>query len=345
MSRKIWKNTFLSMVGIPMIGITAYLTCIEQPAYESTAMFTIKSSDSSGKESGGMLMGPAAQEITNGYLFKNIVESPAMFQAINRAYPIDATFAQGDSLTAFGGMTSLYQKNDNTAYTYYKRHVYVEVDENSGVATLYVRAYDARTANNIARAVLNDATSILNHQGSQSSKDMAAAVKKSLDEAEATLEKDQNELTKYRAAHGIYDADTYYKSVMEDKVDLSGKKVDADAQYKSITRVTPNNPMANSYKAEADVYGKAANGNGIGGNSGINEMSPYDYLKSRRDMDIKVLQSLKSDIATRNMAGIQAYYVEVESAPSLPGSAKYPTIFIDLVIALCACLFAWFVFG
>lgn len=345
MSRKIWKNTFLSMVGIPMIGATIYLTCIEQPSYESTAMMTIKSSDTHGKDGDGMLMGPAAQEITNGYLFKNIVESPAMFQAINRAYPINVMFSQADSITAYGGMTSFYQKNDNTAYAYYKRHVYVKIDENSGVTTLYVRAFDANTAQGIARAVLTNTTNVLNHKGGQANNDMAIAFKKSLSEAEATLEQDQAALTKYRTMHGIYDADTFYKSAMENKVDLTGKKVDADAQYKSITRVTPNNPMANSYKAESDVYSKAANNSDLGVQNDVSEMSPYDYLKGRRDMDIKVLQSLKSNISEHNLAGMQPYYVEVESAPTHPDSAKYPTIFIDMIIAFAACMLVWYIFG
>jgi capsular polysaccharide transport system permease protein len=128
------RPLFWVIVGIPNIISILYLCLIASPVYVSTASLIVYKPSQGVQSLSAMLSGAGGGSSTEGaYIVKDYIGSWDEFRNVLRTIDLLKHFKQGDLITRFGGLASLFRNTDVALWHYYQRRVSASIDQNSGI--------------------------------------------------------------------------------------------------------------------------------------------------------------------------------------------------------------------
>jgi capsular polysaccharide transport system permease protein len=276
------------------------------------------------------------------YVLKDYVASWQAFRDLAGKMDLAGNFAKGDIVGHYGGLLGLFRKNDVTLWRYYRKHVRVDVDVKSGIASVEVQAYQPGFARRLAEAVLTDALQHMNLMGREQAQTQLAAAQAKTSGIEAELAQTDAALARYRTSVGVYDPKEEYASDLTLLNDLGGKEAELRSQYAAVQKATPNSPvLQNLADAMASVQGRITAARRRFPELG-RVSAEYERLAGLRDNQQNLLQqaSLAEQQAMRSSAQSR-YYMQLISPPSRPETPELPARALWIGGVFLATLLLW----
>lgn len=335
------RPLFLYIFVIPNLAAALYFGVIASPVFVSRASLMVVN-PSSGATLNALISGGSGDSISGAYLFQNYAGSWEAFQKLNARIGLAHSFRQGDFVSAYGRLATGFHDNDLALWKYYARHVEVDVDDKSGIASIAVLGYRAGFAQTLLRALLADAE---RHFEEMTQARQQELLDRSADRAavlERSLRRDDAALAGYRAKTGSYDQKEHYLSLLSLLNNLAGKKSELESQYASVHAATPNSPDADNLRTALGALNARIAATKEDAGALEKSSAVYDSLVRKRDNDAAMLQQINLTIQEARLKTNQdRYYFNIISAPSAPATAEYPRALLWMGGILLASLVLW----
>lgn len=184
-SRRVVVRLALGVV-LPTIFAGIYYGSVATDLYESQALFTVQSADGGVSTSLESLIGivPGAGSARDGLAVRDYILSRDMLSLLEKDYGFVEHFSQSGA-DYLSRLESDATSEDR--YDYFLRRISVNMDSQSSVLTLSVKAFDAATANRFATAVLKLSEKMVNSLSHRAREDKIQFAQVELDKAEARL--------------------------------------------------------------------------------------------------------------------------------------------------------------
>ena len=324
--RLLRRPLFLALVLIPNLLSILYFGLVASPVYTSSASLIVVNPKQNGPSLSSLLSGASGDSSEQGgYILKSYFKSWDAFRNVEQRQQLAAHFRQGDPVSRFGGLISLFRTDDVALWRYFQRQLDVTIDQKSGIVSLDVDAYDPAYAVTLARALLGDAVRHMDAMNAQQERDYIRSALARKTAAEQALQNDLAALARYRSRTGTYDPKELYLSNLALMNSLAMKETDLKSQRDAIRGSTPGNPQADTLgTAMASVRGDIETTR-KGFPTMARASSEYEKLLVSRDNDITLLGQANMALhEAQASAEKNRYYLNVISNPSEPGFPESP---------------------
>jgi capsular polysaccharide transport system permease protein len=319
------RPLFLAFVAANLISVL-YFGLIASPVYVSRASLTVLNPTLQGSNLTSMLSGGSGDGTAEAaYVLKDYVGSWQAFHDLAGQTDLARNFSKGDIFGRYGGLSGLFQKSDVALWRYYRKHVRVDVDVKSGIASVEVHAFQPGFASRLADAVLADALDHMNRMGrEQADADLAAARAKAA-AVQTELAQTDAALARYRSSVGVYDPKEEYASDLDLLNQLGGKEAELRSQYAAVQKATPDSPvLQNLSDAVASVQGRMATARARFPELG-RVSAEYERLAGLRDNQQNLLQQVSlSEQQAMRTSDQSRYFMQLISPPSQPQTPELP---------------------
>jgi len=336
------RPLFLAFLAANLISVL-YFGLIASPVYVSRASLTVLNPTIQGSNLTSMLSGGSGDGTAEAaYVLKDYVASWQAFHDLAAQTDLARNFSRGDVVGRYGGLTDLFRKNDVALWRYYKKHVRVDVDVKSGIASVEVHAYQPAFATRLADAVLADALAHMNRMGRQQAEVDLAAARSKVAAVQSELAQTDAALARYRSSVGVYDPKEEYASDLDLLNQLGGKEAELKSQYAAVQKATPNSPvLQNLADAMASVEGRMAAARGRFPELG-KVSAEYERLSGLRDNQQALLQQVSlSEQQAMRTSDQSRYFMQLISPPSQPQTPELPDRALWIGGVFLASLLLW----
>jgi capsular polysaccharide transport system permease protein len=341
---------FWAIVGLPTLIAGVYFFGIAANLYMSKAEFLIRSPK-------GVQMSPIGSFLQSTGLTRSGGDSAAVadfimsrdaVRKLERHDDLRAIFdrPEGDFVTRFPGLLSLDRTDFEALYAHYKHFVSVVTNATTGVTTLRVKAYRARDAQKIARALIEYSQQLVNHLNKRERQDSLALARREVAQVEHQITAIQDKLTAYRIKQKMISPKTASASVLMLIQQMTTAETNARAQLAELLRASPNSPQLPLVRTRIESLENliARERAKLSGQTGsvVATMTEYEHLVMQRQLSEKALASAFTSLeAARLEAQRQQVYLEHVARPNLPDYPLYPERFLDFAMVVVSCLLAY----
>jgi len=349
MKRHRW---FVLVVILPTLIAAIYYTFIASDIFLSESSFVIRSPGQRPMQTSalasliqttGLTIG---QEETNEII--EYIRSRDPVHALNRAIGLRDRFAshQGDFVARYPG--PFREDRFENLYRYYNNMVTVEVDSETGVVILDVKAFSAADAYAINSALLDLSENLVNRLNVRAQNQGIAENERRVAEAEQRIRSARAALARYRNAQGLLDPEKQGAGVLEISNQLVAQQAALQAQLDLMQKVTPANPAIPSLQSRITAIGAqiaAQNGRAVGTSTGIaSKLSSYDNLQLDEQFATQMLVATTTALEqARSDAQKQQFYLERVVQPNMPDLARYPGRLKRILTIAIVALFIYFI--
>ena len=345
-SINIW---FWAVVGVPTLLGGVYYFGIAADQYLSQAEFVVHGPAKAPTSTlSALFSGAAAMVGTNDtQIVRNFILSRDAARKLEQQDDLRAVLSrpEGDFLTRYPGLT-FWRHDFEGLYKTYGHFVTVNVDSESGIATLEVRAYRPEDAQRIAAALLHDSEQLINDLNERARRDALKTFQQEVDTSEARLNQIQTELTAYRVKANMLQPEAEAKGPLTLLAELNKEAATAKTQLADVLRNAPKSPQIGLFRTRiasldkmiADERAKITGG----GNSVATATTEYERLALQRQMEEKLVASA---VAAREQARLEAQrqqlYLETIAQPNLADYPLYPKRAVSFATLVGSCLLAY----
>ena len=324
------KGLFLGTVVLPSLLACGYFGVIASDVYVSEARFVVRSAQKpdAGAGLGELFKGFAATGSENVLLVRDYLLAREVMQAMDSRFKLRDLYGRGDFASRFPApwqRPSLEEFSD-----YYQDRVRLEVDTNSAVGVLTVRAFDPKSAHEINKALLALAQERIAGLNAKIRKDTQDAADRELSRAKSRLAAADQTLAQFRQQRGLLDPERQAALELQGAQELNAKLVSARARLDQARKLAPLSPQVTSLETEVATIERAAaqvRATVAGGSSDSHVISAQDFqaLQLERELASRNLAAAHDAlIRARVDAERQHLYLETVSAPNVPDSALQP---------------------
>lgn len=244
---------FLLAVVLPFLAATAYLFTRAADQYHSDVAFSIRSEEVGGGAAGilGALTSIGKGTASDADILYEYIRSQEIVEAIGRRLDLRAIWnrpgtgwADGDPVFTLGDDPTIEALHDQ-----WLRMVRVDYDSAAGIIGVQARAFDPEEAQQIATAILEESSALVNQLAEQSREDAVKFARDELDEAEAHLAEVRDELGSFRRNHNIVDP----------SADVAGQSGLLNALNNELAQALVDRDVLLSYATEGDQRVQQAN--------------------------------------------------------------------------------------
>jgi capsular polysaccharide transport system permease protein len=232
-----------------------------------------------------------------------------------------------------------YGPSEEEFYKYYRSMVQIYPDQETGVMTLKVQAFDPEDARKIASILIDLSENVINNINERMLKSSLRAAQDEVTRSEEALEKSQVTLTMFRNRELTLDPENNAVMLTELIGKLNSQLAETQTQIDEITRNAPSSPQINPLKVREETLRQqieqqrkivSAQGNGL-----ADKVSEYERLKLQNDFSLKrVSASVTSLTLAQAEARRQSLYLERIVEPNLPDKATQPQRLVLIVTIL-----------
>ena len=320
-----WR-AFWIVVAVPNIISLIYFGFIAAPVYVSNAsMLVFKPEQSSVNLSALMAGGSGGESFEGAYILEKYIGSWAEYKHVSDKVDLAGHYGRGDFVTRYGGVATLFRRDEIALWHLYQRRVDVEVNEKNNIVTVQFKGYTPEFSAGLGQQVLQDAIEHIDAMNQQMEQDYVANAEKSRETIEAGLERDEAALAQYRAQIGVLDPDSQYNAQLNLLTSLEQSKANLESQQRALGSATPKHPPAQ--KTEKGIAhtppAHAATVNLWSVLAGEN--ARYQTLVMARDNDAALLKQVDVAAQEAKLNSIKSkYYLQVISPVSEPRSPEQP---------------------
>jgi capsular polysaccharide transport system permease protein len=344
-SLNIW---FWALVGLPTLLAGVYFFGIASDLYLSEVKFVVRGpSKSAASALSAMFSSGASGASEDTFAVHEYLMSRDAVQRLEREDDLRDLLSrpEGDMISRFPGI--LFWRHDfESLYKSYSRFVSVEMDSNSGVSTLQVKAYRPEDAQRVAASLLRFSEQLINALNERARHDALAVFQTEVDSTEHQIANIQDEMTAYRIKQKMLDPKSAASGPIELLAQMNAQLANAKAQLSEVIRNSPNSPqiplirtrIASLEKLTGEERSKITGDS----NSVATALSEYERLNVRQLLAEKQLASAFSSLeAARLEAQRQQLYLETIAKPNLADYPLYPRRIVSFLTVVVTCLLAY----
>lgn len=334
-------------VIIPTVLSTVYFSIWASDIYISQSSFVVRSPKNQASLSGiGAILQNSgfSRSQDDTYTVQEFIRSRTALSQLEQELPIkDYYKAKGDFFSRFDPL-GLYPEQE-AFYQYFQKYQSINFDPISGIATLNIRAFDAKEAQQINSLLLKQGETFINRLNERAKKDSIFYAQQIVNSAEQKVSETATALSEYRIKNGVFDLNSQSEVQMKLIASMQSELINIQTQLDIVSSVAPNNPQVKtlgarekSIRAEMQKQIEQILGNS---NSITHQTAEYQRLvldntlaQQQLTAAITSLQNIKAESERQQL------YLEVVSHPSKPDLALEPhrlynilaTLFVGLIL-------------
>jgi capsular polysaccharide transport system permease protein len=338
---------FWAIVGLPTLIAAVYFFGIASSLYLSEVKFIVHAPAKMQLGGIGALLSSAASTpgIEDTYAISDFIMSRDAVSKLDADANLRLLFGRrdGDLLSRFPGVLSFGRNDFEALYKAYSRFVAVEIDSQSGIATIDVKAYRPEDAQKIARNLIAYSEQLVNELNDRAHRDALATFQRQVDEIQKKIETVQAQLTDYRVQQNMLDPKSAAAGPLELVAKLIAQQTAAQTQLADIMKNSPHSPQIPLIKTRIASLNQAideARGKITGAsNSVASVQSQYERLTVELGLDERALASAFTSLESARLeAQRQQLYLETIVQPNLADYPIYPKRMVSFLVVTVSCL-------
>ena len=349
------RLSFVVVVCLPTLIAAVFYLLIAAPRYVAVAQFAVWTSAPPKADPLTMLiqMPTSSASLEDQHIVQDYVYSRAMLESIEKQYDLGHIFGTGGDI--FSELWSGHTVENRLAY--WRHHVNIAIDSNSGISTLEVDAFRPEDALTLANAVLVRSQTMVQGLSDEGDAEAVTHAKQTFDEAAARLSIVRARVTQFRRENRMVDARNTGQYATQMVGGLEVALADTEAEIQQLhSYLAPSDPRISVLQARADSLRKQIDLQ----KSGLAETTPSSAATTGPDvMPASVLAKSEAletelDVATKSYAAAAAAYFEAQGnlsrnhryletfvKPALPEEAEKPERWRMIATVLVSSFIAW----
>lgn len=346
-SLNIW---FWTIVGLPTLIAGVYFFAIASDLYLAEAKFVVRGPHEQGAgvgSIGSMFGGGSLQAGGDVAEVRDFILSRDAVRELEEQDHLRAVLSrpEADLLTRFPGF-QFWRRDFEALYKTYQRFVTVDIDDNSGVATLQVKAYRPEDAQRVTQALMKDSEALVNALNARAREDMLSTFQNAVQVAEQHIAQVQEQLTTYRIKEQMLDPKSASSAPLGLVGGMEKELASARAQLSDMMRNAPRSPgiplLQTRISSLQQLIGDERSKITGDSNSVATKSAEYERLDVQRELDEKALASAFASLeAARLQVQQHQLYLEEIAQPNLPDYPLFPKRFTSFAMVVASCFIAY----
>jgi capsular polysaccharide transport system permease protein len=351
--RWIHRHRWLALfVGLPTLLGMVYYGLIASDVYTSESRFVIKSPGQKGMQTTTL----ASLIQTTGFSsgkdqtqeVLEFIQSRDALKALDAKIGVRKRYSDrgADFLSRFP--KPFRDASFENLFRYYRSMTLSELDAESGMAVLQVRAFSPTDAYKINAKLLDLSESLVNRLNERAEGRAIAEAERRVMAAEERVRAARLALGNYRDRQQIIDPAKQATAVLEISNNLQGEQAALQAQLSLITRVTPRHPAIPALRSRIAAIGQqisAQSGRAVGGSNDIaSKVGRFEQLELEQEFGTQTLTAASANLEqSRNEAQKQQFYLERVVEPNIPDLPLLPNRLRNVLVMFAASLCLYFI--
>lgn len=340
---------FLIIVALPTLLVAIYYYVIAADQYQSEGHFVVRTGDNAPTPTGGLsqflgMGGGISQSRSDAMSVNDFLNSQQAVDIVNKRINLVERFRRSEADLA----TRLWfsEPTPEMLLRYYRDHVDVNLNQETGITTLKVRSFRPDDSYAIISELLKLGEERVNLINRRSQADALATARRQIAEAEASLIEIQSRMTAFRQNRGDLDPEGSGKAQIGLVSSLEGQLTTARAQLSAMQGIiSPSSPQyvataARVRALESQVAGQRGRLTS-GGGAIAARLGNYQELQIRQEFAAKRYEVAAARLEkARDDAMKQQLYIIRVVDPNLPVKSEFPqrgravlTLFLSLLVA------------
>ncbi len=334
------RSPFMAFVVLPCILFAFYQSVIASERFESQAQVIVKQPDGAATMDASMAMlsglGLPSSSGSDTELVKAYVYSNDMLDYLQSHLDLRKHFSAID-IDWFSRLASEATREE--LFEYYQERVKVEINDASGVVSIYTQGFTSEFAQKLANVIVSRAEWYINSIGHQLARSQLKFVSAEHQLVEQKLQNAQTELLKFQKQHNLLDPTAEGVAFQQIAYELEGQITAKEAELKNLRtimsdqapKVIAMKSQLTALKAQLVTERNKLSHHSEEQNSVGEILAQYSDLKVKADL---ALQAYTSSQISLEKSRIEAYrqlkyLITVESA-TLSQESKYPDVFYNV---------------
>lgn len=348
LKRYVWRmRYFVAIVILPTLIVALYFGLIAADQYESEAHLVVRS-NSGGKDSGGGL-----DAVLKSFGTSDSSREASTLGDYMRSHDVVASLRRNNQLVERyrrpeADFISRLQKADPTdeeLLKYFKSRSNIDLDSETGIINVRVRAFRPQDSYAIINAMLALGEQRVNALNLRSYESMQGLARRQVADAEKGLQSSQAALAAFRRGQGDVDPQGSAEAQLKLVTDLRKEEAMARAEMDAIAaQIGSNNPQYKALQSRAEAINSqlsSQEGFLVGNSRSIAaRLGNYQDLELRREFESKRYAAAAAALeSAREQATRQQLFVVRLVEPNMPQKATYPkaiksifTVFLSLAL-------------
>jgi capsular polysaccharide transport system permease protein len=344
-----WMALF---VGLPTLLATIYYGLIASPVYVSHSSFVIKSPNQRPTptlslanivQSSGLSLGTEQTKEILQYL-----RSRNALQDLQARTNLDQMYS-GRGADFLSRFPSPFQDDSfEDLFDYYGSMVDANLDTESNLAVLRVKAFTAEDAYAINNSLLNLSELLVNRLNQRAENRAITEAERRVLGAEERVRNARVALSAYRNQANLIDPERQAAGVLEISNRLITEQAALQAQLDLMVQVAPENPAIPALRERVAAIGTAIekqNSRAVGNPRAIaSKLATFEKLTIEQEFATQMLTAANTSLEqARAEAQKQQYYLERVVEPNRPDDPALPNALKQILIVLGASLCLYFI--
>jgi len=320
------SKLFWIVVAVPNLVSVIYFGLVASPVYVSNASMMVFKPSQGSVNLQSMLSGSSdGESFAGAYILQKYIRSWTEYKNVAGHIDLAGHYGEGDFVSRYGGLATLFRRNEIALWHFYQGRTGVEVNEKNNIVSLEVEGYTPGFTAELGRQVLQDAVAHIDTMNQQMERDYVANAARSRATIEANLERDEAALADYRASIGVLDPESHYGAQLNLLTSLEQSKAGLESQYRALSGATPNNPVTQNLQKGMAALTARINAIQEDFRTQAGQNARYHALQMARDNDAALLKEVDAAVQEANLNSIKnKYYLQVISPVSEPASPERP---------------------
>ena len=341
---------FWTIVGLPTLVAGVYYFGIASDLYVSEAQFVVRGPHQPTVAAGSlaaMFAGGGDEAGGDAATVKAFIVSRDAVRDLEEHDHLRSVFTrpEGDFLTRFPGF-EFWRRDFEALFKAYQRFVTVDIDSETGIATLEVKAYRPEDAQRIATALVKYSEQLVNDLNARAREDTLSTYESAVQVAEQNISHVQDQLTAYRVKEQMLDPKSASSAPLVLVGGLEKDLADTRGQLAEMMRNSPRSPaipllqtrIASLQKLISDERSTITGDN----NSVATKSAEYERLDVQRELGEKTLASAFASLEAAKLQVQQhQMYVEEIAQPNMPDYPLFPKRLSSFALVVASCFLAY----
>ena len=324
---------FALCVCTPTVLAAVYYGLLASPIFVSQSSFVIKSPGQKGVPTLSLANLVQTSGLSGGQeQTKEVVQYLRSRDALNdlqKQADIREMFSDRDSDFLSRFPRPLQNSSFENFYHYYESMVGVDVDPETGLATLETRAFAPKDAFEINARLLDLSETLVNRLNERAQGHAIAEAERHVEQAEERVRNARVAISVFRNQQSLLDPNKQAAGVLDISNKLVADQAAMQAQLGLMLRVTPRNPSIPALRNRIAAIGReiaAQNGRAVGTPTGIaSKLGSYEKLQVEEEFATQTLTAANATLEqARTEAEKQQFYLERVVAPNMSDQATLP---------------------
>lgn len=343
-----WKKiplAFLIVVVAPTVLTAIYYLLIAAPLYVSESRFVVRQANQQQSSPLGFILQGAGFSTSSfdAYAVHEHALSQEGVAELERSVDLEQALRPRGLDFLTGWPTPANGRSESDKRKALKRFVVVGLDATTGISTLRVKAFDAKTAHDINLAMLDSGERLVNRLNDRAMTDTLNDARRNREDATRRLTDVQRRLADYRNREQFVDPTRQASEGSALIGNLMASVAALRAERAQVASQAPNSPQLPMIDARIAAYEQqVANERAkIAGssNSLASRISDYQALELELELRGKeVVEASSALVSAEQEVRRQKLYLERIVNPNLPDKPTEPRRWLAILTVLASCL-------